>query len=115
MTAFSAVKPRYNQIEQRPGCIQAALNILGDKWSPLILGALVEGDKTFGELELLLAGISPRTLSSRLDKLEAGKIIKREQYCARPPRYRYCLTDKGHDLRSILVQMGDWGAKYYEG
>lgn len=115
MNAFSSVKPQYTEIERKPGCIQAALNILGDKWSPLILGALVEGNKTFGELEEMLQGISPRTLSSRLDKLEASKIIQREQYCARPPRYRYCLTKKGNDLRSILVQMGDWGAKYYEG
>ena len=112
--AFDMVKPQYTEIEKKPGCIQAALNILGDKWSPLILGLLFEEDKTFGELELMLAGISPRTLSSRLDKLEAAKIIRREQYCQHPPRYRYCLTEKGRDLRSILVQMGDWGAKYHD-
>jgi DNA-binding HxlR family transcriptional regulator len=110
--AFDTVKPQCMEIEKKPGCIQAALNILGDKWSPLLLGQLVEGKKTFGELELMLSGISPRTLSARLDRLETEGIVSKIQYCKHPPRYRYVLTEKGQDLRSILVQMGDWGAKY---
>jgi DNA-binding HxlR family transcriptional regulator len=110
--SFSSAKPLYTKVEQKPGCIQAALNVLGDKWSPLILGLLVENEKTFGELELMLAGISPRTLSARLDQLESSGIIAKDQYCQHPPRYHYKLTEKGEDLRSILVQMGNWGAKY---
>src|SRR3954469_20395093 len=99
--AFNSVKPLYNKVEQKPGCIQAALKVLGDKWSPLILGLLVEGEKPFGELELMLSGISPRTLSARLDQLETSGIIAKKQYCVRPPRYHYALTKKGEDLRSI--------------
>lgn len=110
--SFDQIKPICNQVEQKPGCIQAALRIIGDKWSPLLLGQLVEGEKTFGELELQLGGISPRTLSDRLDTLINEGIIEKKQYCARPPRYRYKLTDKGNGLRSILVQMAQWGEKY---
>jgi DNA-binding HxlR family transcriptional regulator len=110
--SFDHAKPICNKVEERPGCIQAALRILGDKWSPLLLGQLVAGEKTFGELELMLGGISPRTLSDRLDTLIQEGIIQKNQYCKHPPRYRYQLTDKGKDLRTILTQMARWGEKY---
>lgn len=110
--SFDTVKPLCKSVEEKPGCIQAALQILGDKWSPLLLSNLVESEKTFGELELALAGISPRTLSARLESLTSQGIIEKKQYCKHPPRYKYELTDKGLDLRTILVQMGNWGKKY---
>ena len=110
--AFDHVKPMCKSLEHKPGCIQSALRILGDKWSPLLIGQLVETDMTFGELELLLGGISPRTLSSRLEELMEQGIIHKTQYCAHPPRYRYGLTKKGEDLRSILADMARWGEKY---
>lgn len=110
--SFTTIKPPCEQVETKPGCIQKALEILGDKWSPLLIGQLVSGAKTFGELETVLAGISPRTLSARLVKLEEDKIITRQQYNARPPRYRYELTEKGSALIHILTEMADWGAKY---
>ena len=100
-------------VEKRAGCIQAALSIVGDKWSPLLLGQLIGGAKTFGELELSLNGISPRTLSARLDKLSEHGIITKDLYCQHPPRYRYDLTKKGQELQNILGAMGDWGDKYH--
>ena len=100
-------------IEDRPGCIAAALHILGDKWSPLLLGQLIQSPKTFGELEDVLDGISPRTLSARLEKLVEHSIIEKRMYCEHPPRYRYELTQKGRELQSILKAMGDWGNKYH--
>ncbi len=100
-------------IEKSPGCIQAALGILGDKWTPLLLGQLVDSPKTFGELELALGGISPRTLSARLEKLIHCSILEKDLYCKHPPRYRYELTKKGHELQNILTAMGDWGYKYH--
>lgn len=100
-------------LESKPGCIQAALNILGDKWTPLLLGQLVSENKTFGELEKSLCGISPRTLSQRLAKLELQKIICKVQYNAHPPRYKYELTQKGRELQEVLLKMADWGEKYH--
>lgn len=111
--AFDTVKPQCNKIESRPGCIQAALEILGDKWTPLLLGQLVSGQKTFGELESMLTGISPRTLSARLDKLLEEKIVVKNQYNAHPPRYKYDLTQKGKDLQDAIKQMAEWGEKYH--
>ncbi len=111
-TVENRQSPMCSQIEDRPGCIQAALKVLGDKWTPLLLGHLVEGKKTFSELGSDLPGISPRTLSARLDNLESAGIIIKSQYCEHPPRYKYGLTNKGKGLRNILTQMADWGNKY---
>jgi DNA-binding HxlR family transcriptional regulator len=111
--AFNTLKPPCTKLEKKAGCIQTALDVLGDKWTPLLLGKLVSGEKTFGELELQLAGISPRTLSQRINKLEADGIVCKRQYNARPPRYKYVLTTKGAELQEVLQKMADWGERYH--
>ncbi len=112
MNTSTDAKTMCPKVEAKPGCIQAALAILGDKWSPLLLGQLVEDSKTFSELASSLPGISPRTLSARLSGLEDQGIISKKCYCEHPPRYKYNLTKKGADLRTILIQMATWGNKY---
>lgn len=99
-------------LESRPGAIQAALEILGDKWSPLLISQLIKQPKTFGELELSLPGISPRTLSNRLKNLLAENIVSKGQYLAHPPRYSYGLTSKGKELQGIVTRMAKWGERY---
>ena len=111
--SFDTIKPPCSSVESRPGCMQAALEIIGDKWTPLLLGQLVSGQKTFGELEQMLTGISPRTLSARLNKLDEELIIKKNKYNAHPPRFKYDLTDKGKGLQEVLIQMAEWGEKYH--
>lgn len=100
-------------LEVRPGCIKSALAVIGEKWTALILGSLSEQCHTFGELEELIDGISPRTLSQRLDKLAAEKIICKQLYNEHPPRYRYELTSKGMELLDVLAAMAAWGNKYH--
>lgn len=100
------------KIESRPGCIQSALEIVGDKWTPLILRELAESAKTFGAIEDALH-LSPRTLSQRLDKLEITGIINKQIYCQKPPRYKYSLSSKGQELLDILRAMADWGEKHH--
>ena len=111
--SFDTIKPPCSSVESRPGCMQAALEIIGDKWTPLLLGQLVSGQKTFGELEQMLTGISPRTLSARLNKLDEELIIKKNKDNAHPPRFKYDLTDKGKGLQEVLIQMAEWGEKYH--
>ncbi len=110
--SFDSTKLRCDELEEKPGCIQAALCVLGDKWTPLLLGQLIAGPKTFGELETQLNGISPRTLSARLSKLEDSTIITKNQYNNHPPRYKYQLTTKGSELQAVLQSMATWGEKY---
>ena len=101
-------------LEPRVGCIAAAMEIVGNKWTALILRDLAGGAKRFGELERSLTGISPRTLSQRLDVLEEHGIVTKETFAEVPPRCEYALTAKGRDLLPILKQMAVWGAKYYQ-
>lgn len=101
-------------LETKDGCIASAMQIIGSKWTALILRDLNSGPKRFSELERSLPGISPRTLSQRLDDLEGHKIITKQSYSEVPPRIEYTLTQKGEDLAPVLEQMAAWGDKYYD-
>lgn len=100
------------KLEPYGGCIASAMNIIGNKWTALILRDLFSGPKRFCELERSVGNINPRTLSQRLDDLEAHGIISRKSFAEVPPRTEYTLTAKGNDLLPILQQMATWGTKY---
>jgi DNA-binding HxlR family transcriptional regulator len=100
-------------IEKREGCIKQTLEVMGNKWTGLIIRDLTTGKKRFGELQREIVGISPRTLSQRLDDLEEVGIIEKEIFAEVPPRVEYQLTQKGTDLIPILQQMADWGYKHH--
>jgi DNA-binding HxlR family transcriptional regulator len=105
---------RTTNIEPKVGCIASAMQIIGNKWTALILRDLFAGPKRFGELEKSVGDINPRTLSQRLDDLEAHGIITKKSFAEVPPRIEYTLTDKGTDLLPILQQMAAWGDRYYD-
>lgn len=107
--------PVKTAIEPSVGCIAAAMQIIGNKWTALILRDLFSGPKRFCELEKSVGGINPRTLSQRLDDLEAHGIITKESFAEVPPRIEYTLTQKGTDLLPVLKQMAVWGNTYYDG
>jgi len=110
MKSTSVTKP----IEPKTGCIANAMQIIGNKWTALILRDLFSGPKRFCELERSVGSINPRTLSQRLDDLEAHGIVTRQSFAEVPPRTEYSLTKKGEDLLPILQKMATWGTKYYE-
>jgi DNA-binding HxlR family transcriptional regulator len=101
-------------IEPKSGCIAKAMQIMGNKWTALILRDLTTGPKRFNELEKSVGGINPRTLSKRLDDLEESGIITKKSFAEVPPHIEYTLTKKGEDLVPILKQMAGWGEKYYK-
>lgn len=105
--------PAKQPLEPRVGCIASAMEIIGNKWTALILRDLAGGPKRFGELEKSVGSINPRTLSQRLDVLENCNIVTRKSYAEVPPRIEYTLTQKGEDLVPVLRQMAEWGTKYY--
>jgi DNA-binding HxlR family transcriptional regulator len=100
-------------IESKVGCIASAMEIVGNKWTALILRDLFDGPKRFRELEKSVGTINPRTLSQRLDDLQSHGIITKQSFAEVPPRTLYTLTQKGTDLLPILQQMAAWGIKYY--
>jgi len=108
MTNLLTKKP----IEPHVGCIAAAMDIIGSKWTALILRDMFTGPKRFCELEKSVGNINPRTLSQRLDDLEDHGIITKVSYNEVPPRVDYELTEKGYDLLPILKQMAAWGTKH---
>ncbi|MBI4671566.1 MAG: helix-turn-helix transcriptional regulator [Chloroflexi bacterium] len=87
------------------------LDVIGSKWTGLILNELFTGTKRFGELRAALKGISPKTLTERLRIFEKQGIIERKIYAEVPPRVEYSLTDRGRTLKPIIEAMRKWGAR----
>lgn len=101
---------------QRSKCpASCTLDLLGDKWSLLLVRDLLLGKGTYTEFQKSPEGIPTNILASRLKRLQAGGILAREPYQQNPVRYRYTLTGKGRDLAPILLAMIDWGNRYVEG
>jgi DNA-binding HxlR family transcriptional regulator len=102
-----------DRVQIQPECtVERALEVIGGKWTTLILRDLLHGTKRFGELRANLNGISPKTLTDRLRDLEARGIVTRTIYPEIPPRVEYTLTDKGQSLGAIIEAMGAWGARW---
>ena len=112
-TTTMSKPPVIKPIEPHVGCIASAMQIIGNKWTALILRDLLQGSKRFCELEKSVGNINPRTLSQRLDDLEAHGIITKKSFAEVPPWIEYTFTTKGHDLQPVLKQMATWGTKYY--
>ena len=100
-------------IHAAPTCsVAGAAEIVGSKWTVLIVHDLSEGPRRFTELECSCAGISPRTLAERLRWLETEDIVARQSYPESPPRVEYALTEKGLDLYPVLVSLMQWGTRH---
>lgn len=99
-----------NKEKNKPCPIEVTLNIIGKKWTVLIIRDLLKGTKRFGELQSSLNKISPRTLSLRLKDLEKQKIIKKKIFKEIPLHVEYTLTNRGKNLHLIIDQMIKWGS-----
>ncbi len=94
------------------GCVKEATRILGDKWTPQLLRFFVNEESVrFCQIQDLVEGINPRTLSARLERLEQEGIIEKV-FPAEKSRCEYRLTDKGKELTPILRDMQAWSARY---
>ena len=91
--------------------VNKTLKIIGSKWAMMILHNLFDGTKRFGQLQKTLLGISPKTLSQRLDELEKEGIINKKVYAEVPPHVEYSLTKKGLSLEDMFHTMALWGEK----
>ncbi len=89
--------------------IEKTMNVIGGKWTFLILRELFTGPKRFGEIQKSLERVSPRTLSLHLKELNDEEIITRKIYSEIPPHVEYSLTDKGKTMRPIFEAMKEWG------
>lgn len=94
-----------------PSPLARALARVGDRWTLLIVDALLAGPARFGDLAETVTGIAPNTLSDRLRRLEAGGLLISQQYSQRPPRREYRLTGQGAELVGALRLLAAWGAR----
>jgi DNA-binding HxlR family transcriptional regulator len=100
--------------DQSRNCpVVRALDVVGDRWTILILrDLLLHGARKFHELQRTLVGISPNTLSARLKHLEDNGVVTREFYEQHPPRAQYLLTPRGRELGPMLKMLLEWGKKH---
>jgi DNA-binding HxlR family transcriptional regulator len=94
------------------GGLSEALEAVGDRWTLLVIAALLEGPLRFGELQERLDGIAPNVLSQRLRRLQERGIVVAEPYSERPPRFTYQLGAAGHELAGALRLLAAWGARH---
>lgn len=95
------------------GCpIAKAANLVGDTITLIIIKELLRGPRRFGELCDSLEGVSTRTISDKLKKLEMDHIINRVEYKEKPPHVEYSLTEKGKGLKKVVEALLNYGEKY---
>jgi DNA-binding HxlR family transcriptional regulator len=94
-----------------PSPLADALARVGDRWTLLVVAALLDGERRFNELQEELDGIAPNVLSARLKLLAEQALIVSRPYSERPPRFVYELTESGRELAGALRLLADWGAR----
>jgi len=92
--------------------VEAALDVIGGKWKPLILWALGDNVMRFSELQKGLPGVNAKMLTKQLRELEQDGVIRRTIYPEVPPRVEYAITEFGRTLIPILQALCTWGANY---
>jgi len=95
--------------------METTLDIIGNKWKPVILFRLMHGIKRFGELQRSIPGVTRQMLTQHLRELEMHGIVHREFYQQMPPKVEYSLTNVGLTLIPVLKMMTAWGQKYLDG
>jgi len=95
--------------------IANSLDIVGDKWSLLVVRDLLQGKRTYGELASSPERIPTNILADRLKRLEGAGIIVSTPYQQHPVRYAYTLTPKGRDLGGVLLAFVRWGKQHIPG
>ena len=114
MTTICKAMRTMNPVHEATSCaVAACADIIGAKWTALLVHDLSEGPRRFSELERSCVGISPRTLSERLRALEDEGIVERRSYPESPPRVEYELTDKGQSLLPIIDAMREFGHDWH--
>jgi DNA-binding HxlR family transcriptional regulator len=102
--------------DRRSHCpVSCALDLLGDRWSLLVVRDLMRGKRRYQEFLESAEGIPTNILAERLRRLRAGGIVRARRYSSRPVRMEYLLTAKGEALRPVVRALVEWGVQYAGG
>jgi DNA-binding HxlR family transcriptional regulator len=104
---------RHASLSALPCAIARTLDVVGEWWTLLIVRDALRGARRFEDFKA--TGIADNILSARLKKLTEAGILKRRRYQARPDRYEYLLTEKGHALAPVVLALRSWGKRFTEG
>lgn len=108
-----SVRSTSRATSRRSACpIACSLDLLGDRWTLLIVRDLFRGLKRYGEFLAGPEGIPTNILADRLQRLEASELIKSQPYQRNPPRYEYTLTAKGEELKPVLGALALWAMRH---
>ncbi len=94
--------------------VEAALDVIGGKWKPLILWWLHQRTCRFAELARLIPGVTEKMLTQQLRELEANGIVNRRVYATVPPKVEYSLTEYGRSLKRALEAICEWGRNHMQ-
>ena len=97
--------------EDKRSALADALAAVGDRWTLLVIAALLEGPRRFGELQEAVSGIAPNVLAQRLRQLDRNALVRARPYSERPPRFVYELTASGRELAGVLRLLEGWAAR----
>jgi DNA-binding HxlR family transcriptional regulator len=92
--------------------VACTLDLIGDRWTLLLIRDLFTGKSRYGEFLESSEGIPTNVLADRLKRLESAGIIASEPYQENPPRYAYALTPKGAELKPVLGAVAQWGVRH---
>ena len=95
--------------------VACTLDVLGDRWTLLVVRDLMRGKQRFGEFLASSEKIPTNILADRLQRLTASGVVAARPYSEHPPRVDYVLTEKGEDLRPVVRAMVDWGVRHAGG
>lgn len=95
-----------------PCPVACSLDLLGDRWTLLVIRDLLWGKTRYGEFLTSPEAIPTNILAERLTRLEAAGIIQRKPYQQNPPRHAYTLTPKGAELKAVLATLATWGRRH---
>ena len=92
--------------------VAKTLEVIGDRWTLLVVRDLLRGTQRFQDLLGSLPGIAPNILSARLKLMEEHGLIRRQFYSDHPPRAEYALTDRGRELGMVVGALAAWGGRH---
>ncbi|MBI4609019.1 MAG: winged helix-turn-helix transcriptional regulator [Candidatus Rokubacteria bacterium] len=92
--------------------VAKTLELVGDRWTLLIVRDLLQGPLRFQDFQRSLKGIAPNILSDRLKLMEEHGVVRRRFYSDHPPRAEYALTDKGKELGVVVGALATWGSRH---
>jgi DNA-binding HxlR family transcriptional regulator len=101
-----------NGTDSAVSALDHALTAVGDRWTLLVVAALLDGPRRFGDLEQAVPGIATSVLTQRLRRLQEEGLVAAEPYSTRPARYSYELSQPGRELAGALRLLADWASRH---